>query len=127
MGVLKDVVELSISDEDIKEWQLEQAQAGIISKRIKDKIGEAFIPVENRDLTCHWLCMNANDFSIMRKYSREIFEPFHSAEVLKSCRFGHYFTAIVVVNRNIDEPVGYAKDELPEGLVKDLPDGVGLG
>ena len=37
--------------------------------------------------------------------------------VKKTGKFAQLFTAEIIVNKNIPKPIGYSKEELPDGLL----------
>ena len=118
MSVLQDILKQPISNVEIDEWLKQQAEKAIAAQRIEKKLGEAFAMVEKRDLICRWICVNADDYFIMRRFLGDKMDEITDYNIiLRTGQFARYLMATVIVNRSIDSPVGYAGNELPEGML----------
>ena len=128
MSIFKDVVEIDVSDFEVLKWQRKQAEKGVKRDRMIKAIGDVFEKIEDQDKTCAWICMNADNYFTLRAYLNEgDWDQYTKKDILLTGRFGRIWTAIIVVNKNVKEPIGYGADDLPDGLVRKLPEGIKLG
>ena len=92
-------------------WEelLDNNKNNIITERIKKILQEIFDPIEKMGGTCDILCMNAEDYGVMRKYLKDDknFDEIHQRCILITGRFALYLNALVIVSSEASEPIGF--------------------
>jgi hypothetical protein len=119
MSLLGDVVDRPVSEADIEAWLREKAVEVLRSKRVIDFLSYLFREVENRVDVVDRVEMNADDFGVVRRHCREVFDAEGQASVLRTGMMGQLWTANLYVGKCFREPAVWGRRELPpeDGLL----------
>jgi len=111
-----------ITDKDALEWIERKASTKSISQRIREIVNSAICRVEEQDLKCNYLVMNADDYVIIRKYLKDDMEEMGQKSILLTGRFALLYNDItIIVSKEQKDIEGFCwEDTLPEYVNKRL-------
>lgn len=110
---------IKISEKEIQEYLRSIAKDAVLRRKVMNKLCDEFASIEAKGERVADIVMNAESFSILRKYGSDNFEASTKAHSLKRGYFGMIWGAFVWVQRTANGVSCYPENS--KTLLKKFP------